>query len=344
VSYDGLPDAPSAVGSYAVVATITDSNYTGPDAEGTLVISETSSDVLIVSISPEDSQIVGLSYSVSVEVSGADPSGEVTISDGDASCVAMLDSEGEGNCELTSTTVGTKSITASYAGDDSNAPSAATPVSYEIVKADLGLEITAVGAGDFEIAGIPYTVEIGFGGYNPSGEVEVSDGSGATCTIELPADSCELTSMTVGEKTITASYSGDDNNNPDNAVSTIEVESSGPFEIMFSLHPVMGIEQGPLLPNVVVEVLDAAGNRVEEDHATELTVSLETNPTGAVLSGTLTSTVVGGVASFSDLSIDLVGEGYRLRVVDGDSEMEALSDHFDVVRDRLFQDRFQPQD
>ena len=47
VTYDGLPDAPSAVGSYPVVATITDSNYTGPDAEGTLVISEATATVIL---------------------------------------------------------------------------------------------------------------------------------------------------------------------------------------------------------------------------------------------------------------------------------------------------------
>ena len=41
----------------------------------------------------------------------------------------------------------------------------------------------------------------------------VSDGTGAQCTIVLPAeDSCSLTSTSAGAKTITANYAGDDNN------------------------------------------------------------------------------------------------------------------------------------
>ena len=44
----------------------------------------------------------------------------------------------------------------------------------------------------------------------PSGEIVVSDGF-ATCSIALPALSCDLTFVTPGDpKTITASYSGDD--------------------------------------------------------------------------------------------------------------------------------------
>jgi hypothetical protein len=341
VTYDGSATAPSAVGSYAVIASITDPNYTGPDATGTLVISETGSATVITGIAPETSQVVGLAYTVSVSVTGVDPTGQVTVSDGDASCAITLDASGEGSCELTSTTVGMKSITASYEGDDNNGPSAASPVDYEIVKADLNLSIVSVGSNDFEIAGIPYAVEIDFDGYNATGSVEVSDGTGGACTIVLPASSCSLTSTTVGEKTVTASYAGDASNNEDSATAGIEVVSSGPFEMVFSIVPVMGIEQGPLLPNVVVQVLDAMGNLVEDDNATEVTVSLETNPTGAVLSGTLTRTVAGGQAHFADLSVDLVGEGYRLRVVNGDGEMEALSEFFEVMQDRLFQDRFQ---
>jgi hypothetical protein len=38
VSYDGSPTAPTAIGSYDVVASIVDANYTGPDATGTLII------------------------------------------------------------------------------------------------------------------------------------------------------------------------------------------------------------------------------------------------------------------------------------------------------------------
>lgn len=47
VTYDGLSDAPSAAGSYSVVATITDPNHTAASATGTLVISATSASITL---------------------------------------------------------------------------------------------------------------------------------------------------------------------------------------------------------------------------------------------------------------------------------------------------------
>ncbi len=45
----------------------------------------------------------------------------------------------------------------------------------------------------------------------PTGNVTVSDGTGATCSAAVAAGTCSLTSTTVGVKTITATYSGDAN-------------------------------------------------------------------------------------------------------------------------------------
>lgn len=63
-----------------------------------------------------------------------------------------------------------------------------------------------------------------------------------------------------------------------------------------------------------VEVRDAAGALVANDNSTQITVAIlgGSGTPGAVLSGTLTLTVVNGVAAFTDLAIDLVGTGYQL--------------------------------
>lgn len=50
VTYDGSPTEPSAVGSYAVIATLTNSNYTATPANGTLVISMAAATVTITNI------------------------------------------------------------------------------------------------------------------------------------------------------------------------------------------------------------------------------------------------------------------------------------------------------
>jgi hypothetical protein len=59
-------------------------------------------------------------------------------------------------------------------------------------------------------------------------------------------------------------------------------------------------------------VFDQFGNLVT-NFSGMVALSLNDNPmTGATLSGTLTVKVVNGVATFSDLSIDLAGTGYTL--------------------------------
>ncbi len=88
-------------------------------ASATLVISghTGAADILTIgSISPEPSQ-VGQSYTVSYSVASSGdgtPTGNVTVSDGSASCVGTVAS---GSCSLISTSIGTKTITVAYAGD-----------------------------------------------------------------------------------------------------------------------------------------------------------------------------------------------------------------------------------
>lgn len=69
---------------------------------------------------------------------------------------------------------------------------------------------------------------------------------------------------------------------------------------------------------VTVEVLDASGQLITNSAATSstaaVTVQIEpnSNPGGGSLSGTTTENAVGGIASFSDLTIDKPGIGYAL--------------------------------
>jgi hypothetical protein len=54
----------------------------------------------------------------------------------------------------------------------------------------------------------------------PTGTITVSDGSGDTCTITLPATSCTLTVASAGTKAITAGYNGDVNFNASASAAT----------------------------------------------------------------------------------------------------------------------------
>lgn len=67
-----------------------------------------------------------------------------------------------------------------------------------------------------------------------------------------------------------------------------------------------------MAPAIRVALRDAGGNLTASTNA--VTIALNANPTGATLTGTLTKTAVAGVATFDDLKIDKVGEGYTLLV------------------------------
>ena len=70
---------------------------------------------------------------------------------------------------------------------------------------------------------------------------------------------------------------------------------------------------GQTLSPVSVAVVDAFGNVEAGDNSDTVTLVLGSNPASGTLSGTLTVTVVNGVGTFSDLSIDLASDGYSLQ-------------------------------
>ena len=113
-------------GNYALTITGTGGSLSR-SASATLVISgqTLAADTLkIGAISPEPSQ-VGQAYYVNYSVSGPSgtPTGNVTVTDGSANCTGTV---AAGNCTMVSTTPGTKTITAAYAGDGHFAPRTAT--------------------------------------------------------------------------------------------------------------------------------------------------------------------------------------------------------------------------
>lgn len=138
------------------------------------------------------------------------PTGDVTVTDGTNSCVGTV---AEGNCTLTFVTVGTQTLTATYAGDFDHNPSVSAPYDHEVVKADTATVIeyslpnpSMVG----EIVTIKYAVTSDHG--NPTGTVTISDGTDS-CSGTVVAGSCTITYTTVGVKSLVADYAGDANFN-----------------------------------------------------------------------------------------------------------------------------------
>ena len=82
-------------------------------------------------------------------------------------------------------------------------------------------------------------------------------------------------------------------------------------------------------PALMVEIVDQWGHVVSSDNSDTVTLLIGNNPSGGTLSGTLTVTVSAGIATFSDLSIDQIGDGYTLLAA-ADSLTGAESNPFHI--------------
>jgi hypothetical protein len=104
--------------------------------------------------------------------------------------------------------------------------------------------------------------------------------------------------------------------------------TSGPAtQLVFTVEPVTTPSGSAITPPVVVSAEDGLGNAVPLSGS--VTVSINTGPVGAVLTGTLSVTAAAGVATFSNLMLDLTGT-YTLRA-HATGLSDAISTSFDVT-------------
>ncbi|HEY3279259.1 MAG TPA: hypothetical protein VGJ83_02005 [Gemmatimonadales bacterium] len=112
---------------------------------------------------------------------------------------------------------------------------------------------------------------------------------------------------------------------------TFNITPGAAAKLTFSVQPATAIAGATLAPAVRVTAHDALGNTVA-GYTGDVTVRLATGTgtAGAALSGNSTVVAVGGVALFSDLSIDRAGSGYAL-TAEAPGLTGATSAGFDIV-------------
>ena len=188
----------------------------------TVTVGKANTTTVINSDLPDPSvtgQPVTVTWSVSVNAPGAlgtPLTGNVTVSDGTNQCVAAVSA---GQCDITFTSAGAKSITATYAGDTNYNGSASSPATAHTVnKADTSTTITSDNP-DPSTPGQSVTVQwtttvTAPGAGTPTGNVTVTVSGGAeTCNAPVATGQCSLALNTTGARTITATYAGDTNFN-----------------------------------------------------------------------------------------------------------------------------------
>jgi uncharacterized repeat protein (TIGR01451 family) len=163
-----------------------------------------------------DPSVVGQPYQVAVEVRAQTlpPLGTVSISDGTgASCSAPL-TAGTGalstmSCTLTSTSAGTKTLTATYAPANTAFGASSGTESHRVDPAATTLALAGPATVRFNTPA-SYTATLAVsapGAGTPAGIVTVSSGA-QSCTITLPTatPSCTLSFPTLGSRTVTAAF------------------------------------------------------------------------------------------------------------------------------------------
>ena len=210
----------NAAGSHPLTATyVGDTNFDGsassPATAHTVNKAATSTTITNAATLLGAATVVGESYAVkwavAVTAPGAGtPTGTVTVTGG-SGCTAAV---AAGQCTVTSTSAGPKTLVATYSGDTDfyGSPSAGAP--HTVNKADTTTLITN-DAPDPSVVNAAYTVNWSVtvnapGAGAPTGTVTVSDGS-ASCSAAMAVGSCSLTSTTPGAKTLSAVFSGDSN-------------------------------------------------------------------------------------------------------------------------------------
>ncbi len=103
----------------------------------------------------------------------------------------------------------------------------------------------------------------------------------------------------------------------------------GATDLAFQVDPTDAEAAISIAPAVLVAALDANGD-VVTDFSDDVTIAISTNPGSGTLSGTTTVAAVDGIATFTDLSINRTGAGYRLQATSA-GLANATSSTFDIT-------------
>ena len=107
-----------------------------------------------------------------------------------------------------------------------------------------------------------------------------------------------------------------------------DVTAGQAFRLVFAVQPRATTAGAAIAPAVVVQAVDAAGNRVSSN--ADITVAIRNSPAGGTLSGGTTIGAMGGAATFGNLTINRAGAGYTLKAT-ATGLATATSAAFDVA-------------
>lgn len=333
-----------AAGSYAVGATVLDS--ASPKNSGsqafTLQVNKANTTTAVSSDANPSffQQLVTFTVTVAPQYS-CTPTGTVTLYDGGVPIALASNlplSGGKATFATFALSVGVHSITASYSGDNSFNSSNSGIWLQTVNKANTSLSLNSVSPSP-AFVGQPITISYTFGvvapgagsPIAPTGPITITAKVGATvdssCVVITPTPGggmCTLTPTptTAGPRTFTISYSGDGNFLASGANGNYDV-----YQLVFTTQPTNTGVGLTMTPAVVVTAEDSSNNTLTT-FTGGITLAIGAGP--GTLSGTLSQSAVAGAATFNDLSINQVANGYTLNASPAGGLASVTSNAFNI--------------
>ncbi len=259
-----------------------DANHSGSSSSDPHTVNKAATTASITAHTP-DPATVGTAYTVDWSVAVTAPgggtlSGNVTVSDGTgASCFGAV---GAGTCQLTSTSTGTKTLTASYAGDANFLASVSTGVTHQVDPIATTTTITSVNPASI-VLGQPTTVSFTVSG-GATGNVTVGDGT-VSCVVTVATGSCSLTPTSAGAKVITATYAGDATHAGSSDTDALTVAAFGAPNAGQTTAQVPATGQVAVVTSSTVQLRDNLGNLITSSGGNIIAASITSGPnTGAI--------------------------------------------------------------
>jgi large repetitive protein len=336
----------AASGSYVVSATVSDSatpkNF---GSQGfTLQINKANTTTSVGSNANPSVFQQTVTFTVTVAPAyGCTPTGTVTLYDGANAIASNLQlTSGSATFSTSALSVATHSITASYSGDASfnSSTSTSTPVLQGVNKASTATSLSLVSPSTVFV-GQPVAVSYTFGvvapgagsPVAPTGNITVTATDNATpvahnssCVASptVGGGSCILSPApaAAGSYTFTINYPGDGN-----FVASGDNGNYNVYQLVFTTQPGNTGAGLPVTPAVVVNAEDSSNNPLTT-FTGGIRVAIGTGP--GTLSGTVTQNAVAGAATFNDLSINTIANGYTLTASPAGGVPDATSTAFNI--------------
>jgi hypothetical protein len=335
VTYNNTAAAPNLTARFIQVI-VNDGSANSAAAISTVTISATATSALVVSgfPSPTTAGAAG-----TITVTAKDNNGNVVAGYTGTVHFKSSDSQAVLPADYTFTAadagVHTFNVTLKTAGSQSL--TATDTAASTVTGSQTGIAVNPAAASTLVVSGFPSPITAGTSG---SVTVTARDPYGNTATAYtgtahftssdsqavLPADyafaaadagvhSFSVTLKTAGSQSITAtdvttsSIAG--------AQVGITVNPAAADHLAFAVQPSNTVAGVAISPAITVQILDKFNNLVTTDNTDSIGLAIGTNPSSGTLSGTTTLTASGGVATFSNLSINKAGSGYTLSAASG---------------------------